>query len=220
MSKPTAWSYSRLNNYETCPKKYWHLAVKKDVIEHENETIQYGKTVHKALEKRVGKGKPLPLHLRYLEPYANKLVCAEGEKLTEQQLAINSSFQPCGWFAKDAWCRAILDLVITNPPHGIVVDYKTGRINDDFTQLELAGALLMLHMPEIQTLDLCYMWTKDKRVTKGDRLERSEIKRVISDLMPRVQRYEKAHRKEEFPARPGGLCKKYCPIKTCPHNGE
>ena len=107
------------------------------------------------------------------------------------------------------------------PPHAVVLDYKTGKITDDFTQLRLAGVLLMLHTPEIQTVDLAYLWTKDKKLTKYERpLTRDDIKSVVLELMPRLKKYEKAHRTENFPARPGFLCKKYCPVVGCPYHGE
>jgi hypothetical protein len=183
--------------------------------------MAYGKQVHKALELRVGKKKPLPLHLRYLEKYAAQLETANGTKLTEQQLAIDANFEPCSWFSKQTWCRAIIDLAIVNAPRAAVFDYKTGKISNDFTQLTLAGALLMLHMPEIQTVDLAYLWTKEKEISRAEKpLARDDIKNVILDLMPRLRRYEKAHRTESFPARPSGLCRKHCPVKLCPHHGE
>jgi CRISPR/Cas system-associated exonuclease Cas4 (RecB family) len=220
-NKEIAWSYSRLNSYETCPKKFWHTALKKDVFEAESDAMRYGKKVHKALEVRVSNDKPLPLELRYLEPYARRLAKANGTKLTEQQLAIDRKFKPCSWFAKNTWCRAILDLAIVNKSHAVVFDYKTGKITDDFTQLRLAGALLMLHMPELETLDLSYLWTKDKQLTKyEDQFTRDSIKKVITELMPRIKRYEEAHHNDSFPARPSGLCKRHCPVKQCPHHGE
>ena len=221
-TKQTAWSYSRLNAYETCPKKFWHLSVRKDVREAEGEALRYGKMVHKALEKRVSVGTKLPLNLRHLEKYADQLYKAKGTKLCEQQLAIDSSFNPSDWFSKATWVRAIIDLAIINQTHAVVVDYKTGRISDDFTQLTLAGTLLMLHKPEIQTIDLCYLWTKEKQLTRyeGGPLTRNDIKTVISDLMPRIKKYEDAHRKEAFPAKPGFLCKKWCPITKCQYHGE
>lgn len=183
--------------------------------------MRYGKEVHKALELRVGKDKALPLHLRHLEKLAGKLASSSGQKLTEQQLAIDNSFEPCDWFSKQTWCRAIIDLAVVNPPHAVVVDYKTGKISDDFTQLRLAGAMLMLHMPEIHTVDLCFLWTREKAITRDEqRLTRDDIKNVILDVMPRIRKYEKAHRTESFPARPSGLCKRHCPVTKCPHHGE
>jgi CRISPR/Cas system-associated exonuclease Cas4 (RecB family) len=221
-AKQTAWSYSRLNGFETCPKKFWHLSVRKDIREAESEAMRYGKMVHKALELRVGKNKPMPLNLRYLDRYAKTLAEAKGNKLTEQQLAIDNNFEPCDWFSKDTWCRAIIDLAIVNGTHAIVIDYKTGKISSDFTQLRLAGVLLMLHMPEIQTVDLAYLWTKDKKMTKYEDgpLTRDDIKHVVLELMPRLKKYEKAHRTESFPARPGFLCKNWCPVTTCGYHGE
>lgn len=220
-NKPTAWSFSRLNSYETCPKKFWHTSVRKDVIEPESEHMRYGKEVHKALELRVGNERPLPINLRHLEKHASKLASAKGQKLTEQQLAIDSNFEPCDWFSKQTWCRAIIDLAVVSPPHAVVVDYKTGKISDDFTQLRLAGTLLMLHMPEIHTVDLCFLWTREKAITRDEkRLTRNDIKTVISSLMPRIRKYEKAHKTESFPARPSGLCKRHCSVTKCPHHGE
>jgi len=209
-----------LNGYETCPKKFFHTSVRKDIREGESEAMRYGKLVHKALELRVGKKKPMPLNLRYLEKYAKTLADSKGDKLTEQQLAIDANFDPCDWFSKQTWCRAIIDLAVVNPPHAVVIDYKTGKISDDFTQLRLAGVLLMLHMPEIQTVDLAYLWTKDKKMTKYERaLTREDIKSVVIELMPRLKNYEKAHRTESFPARPGFLCKNWCRVNTCPYDG-
>lgn len=221
-AKQTAWSYSRLNNFETCPKKFWHMAVRKDVKEPEGEAMRYGKMVHKALENRVSKGTKMPMNLRHLEKYAALLANSSGTKLTEQQLAIDNKFNPSDWFSKQTWCRAILDLAIIKGSHALVFDYKTGKISYDFTQLKLAGTLLMLHEPEIQTVELCYLWTKDKKITRDEDgiLSRNDIKTVISDLMPRISKYEKAHRTDSFPARPGFLCKKYCPVIKCPHHGE
>ena len=220
-AKQTAWSFSRLNSYETCPKKFWHESVRKDVPFEESEAMRYGKLVHKALELRVGKGKPMPLNLRYLEKYAKALADSAGDKLTEQQLAIDADFNPCGWFDKQTWCRAILDLAIVNGTHAVVFDYKTGKISSDFTQLRLAAVLLMLHMPELQTAELAYLWTKDKKITRyEDKLTRDDIKTVVLELMPRIKKYERAHRMESFPARPGFLCKNWCPVTKCPHHGE
>jgi len=221
-ARQTAWSYSRLNNFETCPKKFWHTSVRKDIRDADGEALRYGKMVHKALEQRVSKGTPMPLNLRHLEKYAKLLADANGKKLTEQQLCIDNMFNPCDWFGKEAWCRAILDLAIIKGSHAIVFDYKTGKISYDFTQLKLAGVMLMLHEPEIQTIELCYLWTKDKKLTRDEdgHLTRNDIKTVILDLMPRIKKYEKAHRTESFPARPGFLCRKYCPVKQCPYHGE
>jgi spore coat polysaccharide biosynthesis protein SpsF (cytidylyltransferase family) len=48
--KPFAWSYSKLKNYEVCPKRHWHVDVKKDFKEAESEALKQGNLVHKLFE--------------------------------------------------------------------------------------------------------------------------------------------------------------------------
>ena len=219
MTEPVAWSFSRLNSFETCPKKFYHISVQKDVKESEGEAIIYGKMVHKALENRVKSGTPLPLNLTHLEKYAARFAEAPGNKLTEQQLCIDKNFAPCDWFSKEAWCRSILDLAIVSGSKAVLVDYKTGKISEDFTQMRLAAVMFMLHMPDVQETTICYLWTKHKRIT-SEIFTRAQIKELISEMMPRLNHYNAAHANKDFPPRPGWLCKNYCPVIKCPHNGE
>ena len=60
MNKQVAWSHSALNTFTTCPKKYWHEKIKKDVPFTESDASRYGKEVHKAFEDYIGKGTKLP----------------------------------------------------------------------------------------------------------------------------------------------------------------
>lgn len=216
MSKLTAWSYSRLTGYETCPKKYYALSVAKTVKEKPSEHTDYGTQVHDSFAKYVGKGVPLPLALRQHKPLLDRFIAAPGEKLVEQKLALNSQFAATGWFDSDVYVRIINDLSILNGSVGILVDYKTGIPYDDFTQLRIAGAVMFLLAPELEKLVLTYLWLKNKTQTT-DRLSRKEMPGVWASLMPRLKRYQAAHDKQEFPAVPGGHCR-WCPVKTCPHN--
>jgi len=219
MKKP-AWSFSALNNFETCPKKFWHLRIKKDYKEVEGEALLYGKRVHKALELYVAKGKPLPQEFEHLEKYVKSFASVPAEKLTELQLAISEEFVPVDWFDRSTWCRAMLDLVILGNTHALLVDYKTGKIKDDgFTQLKLAAALLLVHYPQIQTVDVAYLWTQHQGKTTRERYTRDQITEIWNELLPRVIAFEDAHKRDEFPARPSGLCRRHCPIESCPHHG-
>jgi hypothetical protein len=218
MTKVIAWSYSRLSSFEQCPKKFWHLSVQKDFKEGESESMRYGKRVHKAIEQRIRDGAPLPADLKYLEPVVAKFANASGDKEVEQQLAINNEFQPTGWFAKDAWGRAIIDLAIVNGSKAVLVDWKTGKISDDFTQQRVAACLFFVFHPEVQDIDLMYYWIKDKKPTV-ESLNREDSKHVWSAFLRRVRKYTVAHEQTDFPARPSGLCRNHCPVKSCPHNG-
>jgi hypothetical protein len=218
LSKPIAWSYSRITSYEQCPKKFWHLSVAKDFKEPESEQMRYGNRVHKALEKRITNGTPLPTDLGYIEPVVAKFANATGEKFAEQQLAINQEFQPTGWFSSDTWGRAIIDLAIVNGERALLVDWKTGKMSDDFTQQRMAACLFFIFHPQVQVIDLMYYWIADKKPTT-ESLKREDAKHIWSAFLRRVRKYTAAHEQTEFPPRPSGLCKKHCPVTSCPHHG-
>lgn len=216
-----AWSFSALNNYETCPKKYWHLAIERDVKEEEGEALVYGKKVHRALEMLIKKGTPLPNELSHMLPYVQKFVDFKGTKLAEQQLALDIDFQPSDWKDWDkTWVRAMLDLAIVGETHALLVDYKTGKMKDDgFTQLKLAAAIFMAHRPQIMSVEVAYLWTQHKGKTTTEVFTREQITQIWNELLPRVNGFQKAFRDTNYPARPSGLCKRYCPVTQCPHNG-
>lgn len=216
--KPVAFSYSRLNNFEQCPKKFYATSIAKSVVEPETEAMNYGKAVHKALELRVTKTKPLPEHLAHLEPLVAPLAAAPGAKRAEFQMAITESMEPCSWFGKDVYCRAIADLVIDGGSKAAMFDYKTGKKSDDFMQLKLTGSLYFQHAMEVQQITCAFVWTKDKSITKCV-IKRDEMGDLWADMAPRIERYQAAFRATDFPPRPGRHCR-WCHVKTCPHWGE
>ena len=140
-------------------------------------------------------------------------------QLTEQRLAVNQQFEPTDFFAPDVYIRGIIDLAIVNPPKAVIVDYKTGKkISDDFTQLKLAAALFMLHAPDVDECQLMFYWTKHKKPTTQG-FVRDQMPAVWAEFLPRAKRLEAAHKSEQWPATPNGLCKRFCIVKTCPYHG-
>jgi CRISPR/Cas system-associated exonuclease Cas4 (RecB family) len=215
MSGVTAFSYSRLNSYEECPKKYHAISVARSIKDIPNEHTQWGTDVHLAFKEYFKSGKPLPLQMKQYEKFLAQIKAFPGEFICEQKLAINTNYEPTGWLDKDVYCRIISDLTILNGRQGIMWDWKTGKPKDDFTQLRLAGAVMFLLVPELQRINLCYLWTKTKEITRQS-MTREEMPGVWSGLLPRIERYHNAHVNSEFPAKPGWNCK-YCPVKTCAH---
>ena len=221
MAKPKkefAWSFSALTRYENCPKQYYHLSVAKDFKDEDSEYAAEGKLVHESMFARVVKGKPLPLPIRHLEPIAKRFADAEGEKHGEMQLALNRKFEPTGWFDNDVFVRAVVDLLIIRDKAAIIVDWKTGKVKDDFTQLRLTAAILSRYMPELDFFTLVYVWVKSKEVTKKT-ATLSMHNHLWNELLPRVSKIESAIQSTTFPAKPSGLCR-WCPVRTCPHQED
>jgi hypothetical protein len=208
-----AWSYSRIESSETCARKFWHLSVAKDIKEEESSYQIEGKETHVAFAKLVKSGIALPLHLRHHGPVLTKIAGMPGEKVVEQQIALNANWQPTDWFAKDAWLRVISDLTQLNGPSALVWDWKTGRPKDDFTQLRLNAAVTMHLAPEIEQVRMNYYWTKTRQIT-SDKMVRADLPEFWGSMLKRVQTYQSRFDRNDFPPNPNPFCKG-CPVRNC-----
>ena len=216
--KPFAWSYSRLKNYETCPKRHWHCDIVKDVKEEESDQLLYGNMLHSAMAKRISEGVPLPKGYDEYEDWAVKVLTGEGKVLVEQKLALNKDFGATSFFARDAWFRGVGDVIKIIGPVALVLDWKTGKIVEDSQQLALMAACVFAHHPEVMKVRSEFIWLKDDATTRAD-FTREGMSAVWASLWPRLQALEQAHNTTTYPAKPGGLCKRYCPVSQCPHHG-
>ena len=55
--------------------------------------------------------------------------------------------------------------------------------------------------------------------TTDETFAREDMPGMWRSLWPRIQALEAAHNTTTYPARPGGLCRSWCPVNTCPHHG-
>lgn len=202
--------------YELCPKKYYHIKVAKDAKDADSAWSGDGKFIHDSLKKRVCDDVPLPIELRYLEPMAGRFADAPGLKSGELQLALDADFVPCDWFDRRTYVRAIIDLLIVNGTTATIIDWKTGKVKENFDQIKLSAAVLSKQLPEIKTFKLAYVWTKHRHVSPMT-LEASDMPAVWANYLERVKEIEEALLTTTFPAEPNPLCK-WCPVLQCPHN--
>lgn len=218
MAKRIAWSFSALSVWKSCRKKFYHLKVAKDVKDGDSEAAAEGKAVHDALYKRVAKGIPLPINLRQheklAESYASRAkVCDDLQG--ELKLCLNDALNPVDWFAKDAWVRAVVDLLLVKGKVAILVDWKTGKRKPEFDQLMLSAALLSRYMPEIEEFHLVFEWLRDGERDTA-KMTKADMKDVWKKFFPYITEIEEAVALTEFPANPTGLCG-WCPVSGCPH---
>lgn len=219
MSKPFAWSFTALTNFETCPKQYYHLKVAKDTPDPPGEAALWGQRVHKALELRVKERTPLPDSLSGYEVMASKFDNLPGTILVEQQLCLNQDFRPTKWFAKDAWLRVVIDLAVINKGRMGLFDWKTGKRKPDNAQLKLFAATAFKVYDDIDVAHTGFVWLQDKKIDT-EKFQRMDEGRIWQEFLPRVHRMEKAFETQNWPARPSGLCRKHCAVFQCEHNGR
>lgn len=217
--KDRAWSYSVLSAFELCPRKYHAEKVSRRVSEKSNHAADYGTEVHKAFENRLLRNKKLPLDLRHHEKIMVRLANHEGESLPEQRIAINADFESTGFFDDDVWCRGVVDFGKLKEPNLLLVDHKTGRMKEEFDQLDLMAVMMFHHLEEVENIIGVFYWTKNKRFTKKN-YARSDIADIWGDFLPRVEKFQKAFETDSFPAKSNFLCKRHCPVKDCKYNGS
>jgi hypothetical protein len=220
--KPFTWSYSKLKNYETCPKRYFNIDVEKKYKEDDEAGhLGYGQLVHTSLADAINhERKTLPEQVKHLQPWVDKVLGgAKGTILVEQQMAITASLtKASSWFGEDVWYRGIGDVVKIVGPVAMVIDWKTGKILEDGIQLALMAQCVFAHHPEVQKIKTRFVWLKEDATTDA-LFTREDMVGVWAGLLPRVTTLKNAHEQMNFPPTPNGLCKRFCIVTGCPHQG-
>ena len=212
------WSYSRLRAFEVCPKRHYHYDIAKDVQEPESRALKEGSAMHLAFEERVRDGKQLPLPYAQHEPLMKKLVEAPGDTLAEQKLGLTDKLKPAAFFAPNVWFRTVLDFAKIRPKQAIIVDYKSGKVSDDPTQLALMSATIMAYAPDVEEVKAAFLFANNDKLI-AQTFNRDGLRGIWRDILPRVKRLEDAVAANEYPPKPSGLCIKYCAVTSCPHWG-
>ena len=217
--RPFAWSYSQLKNFETCPRRYFHYNVEKDVVEPETDQLAQGNALHKHFEARLLKGTPLPLGFGMYEKLLAKVIAAPGDLYGEQKLAITRDFEPAAFFGRGVWLRTVADAAKVQGERAVIFDWKTGKPSDDETQLKLCAATMFAHAPEVQRVRAALIFVAHNATTQAEYL-REDLPEIWAEILPRVRAMEKARRDKEYPPRPSGLCRRYCAVQSCPYHGK
>jgi hypothetical protein len=209
--RPFTWSFSSLADFEGCPKRYAHKRFYCDVVEEETEALRDGNRVHAAAEQAL-KGEPVkePGQLPRLEPFLGLFLHLREQGAVveaEVEVCLTENMQPVSWFAKDAWYRGKLDVVITQPHQTTYADWKAGKVKDDPDQLKICCAALSIVRPEIELFNPKFLWLKERRATGCAPLTKDDVRRVWEQTLARVTRMKKSWEVETFPARPSGLCR-------------
>lgn len=209
-----AWSYSALTAFEDCPRRYFLTRIAKAVKEEESEAIRWGNFVHKALEDRIREKTPLPETIQRYEKYVTKLEALPGTLEAEQKIALTENMEQVTFFDRRVWLRCVLDISFTNAEgtKALIADWKTGKNIPSDDQLDLFAAVGFTLNPTIQEIKAGYVMLKINRIPDPVKYHREQLPELWQRFMPRVERLKKAHEKVDFPAKPSGLCRKWCPV--------
>lgn len=217
--KDWAWSYSKLKNFEVCPKRNYEVDIARNFSDEGGEALTWGNEVHAKLAEALAKNTPLPKEMEAYAYWVDRVRRGTGKLLVEQKYAITRDFKPTTYFANDVWYRGIGDVVRIDDDVALVVDWKTGKVLEDSVQLMLMAQCLFSHFPKLKYVRSSFIWLKDDCETP-ELLSREEVANQWVELLPRVTAMEAAHKAQNFPPKPGRLCKNWCPVTSCPYHGK
>lgn len=213
-----SWSYSALTSYETCPRRHYETRIAKNFQEMEGPELKWGHIVHDACEQRLkNPSHRMPEGMSEFAPIVDQIRAAPGDTLGEHRLALDENFMPCDW--RRAWLRGVIDVGKKNGRKLFLGDYKTGKVHPDNDQLELFALIGFRQWLDVEEIDTAFIWLKFRQITKH-RYSRKDTPGLWNKFLPRIERMKNAIEANSFEAKPSGLCRKHCPVTTCPHNGS
>ena len=217
MARPIiAWSFSALNTFENCARKYWATKVRNLVSDINSDNLE-GEADHKALQYHFAKGLPLPPKLAGLQPLSARIQSAPGETYVEYGMTLRQDFVPTKFNDWDnAWVRGAADLIKVNGTAAAYFDWKKGKYRESDDQIELTSLLIFAHFPQVEKVSGGLVFYNDGKVYPHI-VHRADQSRLWNGFITRVKEMEQAKLEDSWPTNPNPLCGG-CAYKDCPFN--
>ena len=214
-----SWSFSKLQASETCAYRYQQVDLLKNYRDEDRTALEWGDEVHKAFAKALIREEPLPATMAPWEHWLTEFKALPGQIIVEAQWALDRQFNKCPWSSPVTWYRGKADATRIDGPIADGVDWKTGRIKEDDTQLLLMAQLVFAHFPDVKRCRQRFVWLKEDCATERV-FNRRDMAREWLGILSRVQTLEEMEQTKVFPKKPSRLCREYCPVKDCVFYGK
>lgn len=218
MAFKRVFSPSQVATYDLCPRQYQAKYITKEVKFVQNVHAQFGDMVHKQIEDFLNKDKPMEPKLaaigEVLAKYKGKLVCAE------ISLGRNDKGESVEQYAKDAWINSKIDAVYTNTDQTVIMgfDWKTGKAKEAAIQSDMNAAVLAAkYKGTAKKIVMVFVHLFHDKVYVT---EYNPTQLAIPHTFGKILNLQQAIREDNFPPKPNGLCKKWCDVVKCAHNGR
>lgn len=211
--KMPVWSYSFLSKYEQCPRQAYYLYVapkdqRPPYVESPQQKI--GNDGHKAMERRLSVGEPLPPAYQAAEGFA--LGLAQLPVQAELKLGITSQGQSCAFFADDVWGRGTADVVVVQGPVAQMYDWKWANRREDPKELRVQALLLHARYPHLTRIVGNYVWMREGKLgVPHDLSDTGAIWRSINGQMETIRKFAEM---DHWPPKEGPLCA-FCNVAKC-----
>jgi hypothetical protein len=220
MPKQIAWSWTRLDCFEQCPRKFQGQFITKDFPKTDFDAPHFakGKAVHGALEEHLKHGTEIPypipykgelfyVKLDFLQPILN--AAKKGEMHIEQQVCFDVDLNEVSWFdTKRAWVRAAFDLLVIYNDMAICLDWKTGKVKKFSDQLTLFAGVIFRQYPKVKKVLAAYVWCEHpNQAPVMKTYQRSDMINIWQDFGDRAEHIQMANESGNWPAKKNMFCK-------------
>lgn len=124
MKPVVAWSWSRLDTFEACPRQFYHKNIIKTVKFEQNEAMKRGERMHTHMENALRSGQ-VHEEVSHMAPTIEKLRGVEwDDRLIEVEHAYRQDMTMTSWFGKDAWLRIKQDFIAKKGKRAVCLDWK------------------------------------------------------------------------------------------------
>lgn len=210
-----AHSFSRLDMFDTCPKRYNAIVVEKTHKSEDSEASLAGTRDHKFLENRLLSGTALPPHLVRAESVCDAISNSGLIVKAEQEFALSKELEKRSWWDKDVYLRVKSDVALYSETTAAVLDWKTGKRRPKPFQLELAALTQFVNYPTIKSTKAAFLWLKEDATDVYEYTREKDYPRILDKLTTKTERIEEALDEGVWQAKPGFHCN-WCELKdTC-----
>lgn len=217
-----AWSWSRIEMFEQCPRKFElnNIIKPSNFAFVENDVTKRGKRVHKDLERALG-GEELPEDLKHVKPIVDKILAKFKDVQPERQVCWDKDKIASDWFdARRTMFRAELDVLAVNGTEAIIYDWKTGKVRDKPDQLKLYAAVVFMLYPEVQKVHTAFIFVDHQQVRDAI-YTRDQFQKIWHSFEERADLILAAHEENRWPPRKNYLCN-WCDATPtqCPYGNK
>lgn len=225
---PLAWSFSRLTDYEKCPRMAYFKYVEKRPMPPQPEDNKgeiarlRGIAVHEGADAYIkGEADELAPELKKVKEFVElvKEQYAKGIVEVEEEWAYDRDWQRTGWFDKNCWLRIKQDAFIKWPDGTWeVIDWKTGKSFGNEVKHSQQGLLYaiaaFMRYPEMQRVRIRFVYTDEGKWDRTKEYSRELVMRMLPNWDDRAGKFTTA---TQWPVKPNAINCRFCWFS--PNNG-
>ena len=196
------YSFSKINSFETCPRKFKYTYIDKAPKKLQNlEPLLKGGAVHNIIEHYPEESthklasKYMGIFTKFHATNLGKFLLDGTSGINELDIGLTKELKPCKYSDKDALFRGSVDYVYSTGSDILYLkDWKTGKLREqrwqNYSQLMYYGLYFFQAIPSINKIDISYVYVEHPEEQNDLLLERKYLKNYKINLLTHITTIE------------------------------